>query len=427
MSDLRLDPGVEISTLPNGVTVVSQAMPHLKSATIGLWVGSGSRYESKELNGISHLLEHMAFKSTQNRSARQMAEEIEAVGGEINAATAQETTAYFARVLAPDTELALGLIGEMLLKPKFDAEELKREKGVILQEIAGAADMPEDLVFEEAEAVAYPDQPLGRPILGSKQSVTRIKAADLRAHLKTHYNPHKMVVCGTGAIGHDAVVRQATDLFGGLTGPKSNPFEPARFSGGVRAVKKDVEQHQVLLAFEGPSYRDPRYYGTQVLTALLGGGTSSRLFQKVREDRGLCYAIDAFAWGYADSGLIGVHAGTGSEMVEELTRMVLAELADLAERGPDPAELMRARSQFKAGLLMSQESTAARAEQLARQILAFGRPETAETMIERINEVTAKTVREIAGALFKPDKLVWSEVGSNADGKFSELARKALA
>ena len=422
-----LDSGVEHSTLRNGLRVVTHSLPHLKSATLGVWVASGSRHEAKAQHGISHLLEHMAFKSTRNRSARQMAEEIEAVGGEINAATSQETTAYFARVLAPDSGLALELLADMLLNPLFDAEELAREAGVIVQEIAGAGDQPEDVVFEQAEAAAFANQALGRPILGTRQSVSKITAAGLRAHIARNYGPTRMVISAAGAVSHAALVRHAEALFGGSNGAESQTVEPARFTGGLRLADKAFEQHHVLLAFEGPSYLDARYFGAQVLAGILGGGASSRLFQKVREEHGLCYAIDAFAWGYADSGVMGVHAATGTGMVGDLMSMVAAEMRDLADAGPTESELSRAKAQIRAGILMSLESTAARAEQLARHVLVHGAPITSDELIGRIDSVTAAAVRELARGIFRSQKHVWSEVGPGADGKFAGGTLRALS
>jgi predicted Zn-dependent peptidase len=416
----QLEPGVELTQLRNGLRVVTHRMPHLQSATLGVWVASGSRHESKQMHGISHLLEHMAFKSTLTRSTRAMAEEIEAVGGEINAATGAETTAYFARVLAPDTGLALELLADMLLNPKFDPEELARETGVIVQEIAATADQPDDLVFEQAEDAAFSKQALGRPILGTKTSVSRITPDDLRAHMRRNYSPGRMVVSAAGAVTHSAIVRHAEALFGGSSGGESQASEAARFTGGLRLANKSFEQHHVLIAFEGPSYLDPRYYGAQVLTGVLGGGTSSRLFQKVREEHGLCYGIDAFSWSYADAGVAGVHAATGSDMVGDLMTMVAGEIRDLADQGPSESELQRAKAQIRSSILMSLESSAARAEQLARHVLVHGAPMTAKAMIGRIDAVTTADARALANDIFRSKTFVWSEVGSGAKGKFAQ-------
>jgi predicted Zn-dependent peptidase len=422
-----LEPGVELTTLANGLRIITHRMPHLQSATLGVWVASGSRHESKAMHGISHLLEHMAFKSTLTRSTRQMAEEIEAVGGEINASTGAETTAYFARVLAPDTGLALELLADMLLNPKFDPEELARETGVIVQEIAATADQPDDLVFEQAEDAAFSKQALGRPILGTRASVSRITPDDLRAHVRRNYSPVRMVVSAAGAVTHKDIVRHAEALFGRSSVPESQTAEPARFTGGVRLADKSFEQHHVLLAFEGPSYLDPRYYGAQVLTGVLGGGTSSRLFQKVREEHGLCYGIDAFSWSYADAGVVGVHAATGTDMVRDLMTMVAGEMRDLAERGPSEAELQRAKAQIRAGILMSLESSAARAEQLARHVLVHGAPLTTKDLIARIDAVTTDDTRTLADVIFRAKTFVWSEVGPGAKAAYASETVALLA
>ena len=424
---LQPDDSVETSTLSNGLRVVTHRMPHLQSATLGVWVGSGSRHETEAMHGISHLLEHMAFKATLNRSARQMAEEIEAVGGEINAATSHETTAYFARVLAPDTGLALDLLADMLICPKFDGAELERERGVILQEIAAANDQPEDLVYEQAEEAAFTGQPLGRPILGTPQSVGRITAGDLSLHMAQHYTASRMVLGAAGAVDHGALVRHAEALFGRFNAGESPAAQPARFAGGVRFADEPFEQHHVLMAFEGPSYVDPGFYSAQVLAGLLGGGASSRLFQKVREDHGLCYAIEAFGWGYSDTGVIGVHAATGSDMVKDLTEMVAIEMGDIASNGPTGPELERAKAQMRAGLLMSLESSGARAEQLARHVMVHGRPLSTAELTDSVSAVTAMAVRDLAGQVFSAASPVWSEVGPGADGREASRLTRLLA
>ena len=425
MSD-PLDDGVNLTRLPNGLRVITHAMPHLKSATVGVWIASGSRHETLATHGISHLLEHMAFKATTTRTAREMAEQIEAVGGEINASTSQESTAYVARVLEADTGLAIEMIADMLLRPKFDPAELERERGVILQEIAGASDQPEDLVFEAAEEAAFPGQALGRPILGTKESVSSLNPADLRRHLASRYTAGHMVICAVGAVDHAALARHAEALFGGFNDAESPAPEPARFAGGVRARSDSFEQHHVLMAFAGPSYYDADYYRALVLSGVLGGGTSSRLFQKIREDSGLCYAIESFGWGYADSGILGVHAATSSEHVGQLMDMVAQECVDLASQGPSKAELGRTRAQIRAGLLMSLESTGARAEQLARQVLVHGAPITASELEASIMSVDEAAVRDCAARLFGAPRYVWSEVGPGATGRHAKRIAAAL-
>ena len=426
MSD-TLDEGVELSELANHIRVVTHRMGHLKSATVGVWIATGSRNETADTHGISHFLEHMAFKATDNRSARQMAEEIEAVGGEINASTSQEATAYVARVLAPDTGLALELLADMLCNPAFDEEEIERERGVIQQEIASVGDQPEDLLFEAAEEAAFAGQPLGRPILGTRESVARFGRSYLRTHMARHYCAAQMVICAVGAVRHEEIVRHCAALFGSFNDAEPLAAEPARFVGGVRVLDEPFEQHHVLLAFEGPSYLDPGYYPALVLSGVLGGGTSSRLFQKIREDHGLCYAIESFGWGYRDSGLFGAQAATSPRLVGKLMAKVAEEFTDLASAGPSSAELARTRAQIRAGLLMSLESTGARAEQLARHVLAYGAPLALGRIEAEIDAVDEHAVRDCAARMFASQRLVWSEVGPGATGKHLPGVVKRLA
>jgi predicted Zn-dependent peptidase len=422
----RMEEGVELTRLANGARVVTHEMPHLKSATVGVWFATGSRNETPETHGISHLLEHMAFKATTSRSARQMAEEIEAVGGEINAATSQESTAYVARVLEADTGLALELLADMLNNPKFDEEELERERGVILQEIASVADQPEELVFEAAEEAAFTGQALGRPILGTKATVSSFSPAALRTHLARHYTARQMVICAVGAISHGAIVRHCEALFGRFNDCEAAPPEPAHFVGGARFLDRPFEQHHLVLAFEGPSYFDPGYYPALVLSGVLGGGTSSRLFQKIREDHGLAYAIESFGWGFADCGILGIHAATSSDLAGKLMLKVAEECADLAGHGPSSAELARTRAQIRAGLLMSLESTGARAEQLARQVQVHGKPIPAAELEARISSVTESAVRDSAARIFRAKSRVWSEVGPGASARHVDKTVKRL-
>ena len=360
----------EISRLSNGLTVITHTMPHLETTSLGIWVGVGSRSETLAENGISHFLEHMSFKGTASRSAQAIAEEIEAVGGELNAATGLETTAYFARVLKGDEGVALEILADILLNSRFSSDELEREREVILQEIAATRDVPDDIAFELMNEAAYPGQALGRTILGPAANVKRFSPADLQQFLKTHYRPGSMVLAAAGAVHHEPLVRHAEALFGGLTSHGIEGEEQARYHGGIRWDHKRFEQSHLVLAFEGPSYRAQEYFTAQVFSGLFGGGMSSRLFQEAREKRGLCYSIYSSAWGLSDTGLLAVHAATGTETMASLIDVTGTELEDVARRGPSEAELNRAKAQLKAGLLMSLESSSARAEQMARQMLA---------------------------------------------------------
>ena len=389
---------VEVTRLPSGLTVVTDSMPHLQTASLGVWVGSGSRDEEPNEHGISHLLEHMAFKGTKRRSARQIAEEIEAVGGDLNAATSSETTAYFASVLKTDMPLALDVLSDILANPTFDAAELKREQNVIVQEIGASEDNPDDLVFDYLQSTAFPNQPLGRPILGTRETVCSFKEQNLRAYLARNYRAPDMVVAATGAIEHGAVVAEVERRFGQFNGPAAPLPQPASFGGGTKLEARDLEQVHIALALEGLAQRHADYFSLQVFTIVLGGGMSSRLFQEVREKRGLCYTISAFHAPYQDTGMFGIYAGTDAADVKELMKVAVSETA-AAAAGITESEVNRAKAQIKVSLLMALESSGARARQLASQILTYGRPLPIEEMIARIDGVTVESTRAAGTAL----------------------------
>ncbi|WP_439542191.1 M16 family metallopeptidase [Hyphomicrobium sp.] len=387
---------VQITRLGNGLTVVTDAMTHVETTSLGIWVNVGARDEQPAENGISHFLEHMSFKGTATRSAQAIAEEIEAVGGELNAATGLETTAYFARVLKGDEGVAIELIADILLNSSFSSDELEREREVILQEIASTRDMPDDIAFELVNEAAYPAQAVGRPILGPAVNVKRFSPADLSTFLATHYLPGSMVLSVAGDVQHEALVRHAEALFGGLSSKLVKAQEAAHYQGGVRWHPKRFEQSHLVLGFEAPSYRDQAYFTAQVFSGLLGGGMSSRLFQEAREKRGLCYSIYSSAWSLNDTGLLAVHAATGPEMMASLIDITCGELEDVARQGPSTAELNRAKAQLKAGLLMSLESSSARAEQMARHLLAHGRIIGRDELIQNVDAVSVEDVGRFA-------------------------------
>lgn len=389
-----------VTTLANGLRVVTQPMPHLETVSLGLWVGAGARHESEREHGISHFLEHMAFKGTKQRSAQQIAEEIEEVGGELNAATSLETTAYFARVLKGDEGVALGLIADILQKAAFGRPELEGERQVILQEIAATRDSPDDVAYDLLHDAAFPSQPVGRAILGTPESVRRFTAADLKGFLRRRYRPEDMVLSAAGAVRHASILRHAEALFGGLTGNGRTAREQAAaYVGGTRVSEKPFEQSHLLIGFPSPSYREGEFFTAQVFSGLFGGGMSSRLFQEVREKRGLCYAIYSTAWGLKDVGLFGLHAATGVDLMGKLIDVVGAELKRAANEAPSAPELTRSKAQLKAGLLMSLESSSARAEQMARHLLSHGRVVPAEELIAKVDDVTREHVRTFAAKL----------------------------
>jgi predicted Zn-dependent peptidase len=403
---------VECTRLKSGLTVVTQTMPHLESAALGVWIKSGSRNETEDEHGIAHLLEHMAFKGTARRSAREIAEEIEDVGGEVNAATSTETTSYYARVLKDHVPLAVDILADILTESAFEEDELEREKQVILQEINAANDTPDDVVFDRFSEVAYRGQTLGRPILGTPETVVSFTPQQIRTYLGRNYTTDRMFVVAAGAVDHDEFVRMVEDRFAALpTAPNAPPvMEAARYIGGNVREPRDLMDAQILLGFEGKAYHARDFYCSQILANILGGGMSSRLFQEVREFRGLCYSVYAFHWGFSDTGIFGIHAATGGENLPELVPVIIDELHKSAD-SIDQKEIERARAQIRAQLLMGQESPAARAGQVARQMMLYGRPISNPEMMERLEGITVERLTDLAGRLFYDTVPTLSAIG----------------
>ncbi|WP_176085961.1 pitrilysin family protein [Martelella sp. HB161492] len=403
---------VEYTRLPSGLTIVTENMPHIESVALGAWIKSGARNELENEHGIAHLLEHMAFKGTNRRSARQIAEEIENVGGEVNAATSTETTSYYARVLKDHLPLAVDILADILTDSVFDPEELAREKNVIMQEIGAANDIPDDVVFDNFAGAAFRDQTIGRPILGTPDTVMAFRPDDIRRYMARNYTTDRIFIVGTGAIDHDAFVREIEIKFDSLPRqPETPPFmEEASYTGGDVRISRDLSDAQVILGFEGPAYHAHDFYCSQILANVLGGGMSSRLFQEVREIRGLCYSVYAFHWGFSDSGVFAVHAATGGEQLTELVPVVIDELHRVAE-SVDRSEIDRARAQIRAQLLMGQESAAARAGQIARQIMLWGRPIPNEEMMMRLENITPRRLTDLAGRTFYDTRPTISAIG----------------
>ncbi|MDB5602283.1 MAG: peptidase [Xanthobacteraceae bacterium] len=389
---------VEVTKLSTGLTVVTDAMPHLETASLGVWVAAGSRDEFHDEHGISHLLEHMAFKGTSRRNARQIAEEIEAVGGDINAATSIESTAYYARVLRADVPLALDVLSDILSDPSFEPAELAREQNVIVQEIGAVEDTPDDVVFEHLQSTAYPGQAVGRSILGTPATVRAFDKDALQTYLSRNYRAPDMVISAAGALDHATVVEEAERRFASFAGAGGPTPEPARFGGGARIEPRDLEQVHIAMGLQGLPQGHKDLYSLQVFTSALGGGMSSRLFQEVREKRGLCYAIYSFHVPYSDTGMFGLYAGTDAADVPELMRVVVEEIGNAVDTITEE-EIARCRAQMKVGLLMALESSGARAEQLARQMIAYGRPIPLEEIVGKIEAVTVESARAAGRAL----------------------------
>jgi predicted Zn-dependent peptidase len=403
----------EVTRLSNGLTIVTETMPTLESAALGVWVKAGARDEAPEEHGIAHLLEHMAFKGTTRRSARQIAEEIEDVGGELNASTSVETTAYYARVMRDDVPLAVDMLADILLDSRFDEEELEREQHVILQEIGAAEDTPDDIVFDHFQESAFRDQIIGRPILGTRESVKSFTPEALRAYLDRHYTPGEMIISAAGAVSHQDMVDRVGAAFGSIESRRAAHAprrDPAAYTGGEFREEQDLADAQMVLGFEGRPYYQHNFYAAQILSIILGGGMSSRLFQEIRETRGLCYAISAFHWSFSDTGIFGIHAATGAEEMAELAPVIVAELMRAAE-GITQKEVDRARAQMRSSLLMSQESPASRAGQNARQLMFKGSVISNTELLDRLAAISAERLSDLAGQTFVDARPTLAAIG----------------
>ena len=342
---------LNITKLDNGLTVVTDRIEHVETVALGVWVDVGARHETKEVNGVSHMLEHMAFKGTARRTAQDIAEEIEAVGGHLNAYTSRENTAYYVKVLKEDVGLGLDIISDILQNATLDQDELERERQVILQEIAQANDTPDDIVFDYFQRTAFPDQPIGWPVLGHPQVISQMTRDTIADFMGTLYSPQRMVVSAAGKIDHDSFVAMVQKAF--VTFPEHAPIDtvPMRYAGGDLYVERDLEQVHVVMGLPSIAYGAEKFYEFAVFNTIFGGGMSSRLFQEIREKRGLVYTVYSFNSHYADGGLFGIYAGTGPSQVSELIPAICDELKRAAEDITDK-EVTRARNQLKASVLM---------------------------------------------------------------------------
>jgi len=395
---------IEISRLSNGLTVISDPMANLESAALGVWVGTGSRDELPAEMGISHMLEHMAFKGTAGRSARQIAEEIESVGGYVNAYTSREQTAFHVRILKDDVALALDIIADILINSSFEESELERERQVVLQELGQARDTPDDIIFDHLQNVIYQNQPLGWPILGDEKTVTSFAPEMLRDYSARRYRAGGMTLVCSGAVRHEDIVRTAENKFARLRPGSAPASATARYVGGEIRVEEELEQAHIAYAFPGVAANDPDFYVAQLHAMVLGGGMSSRLFQEVRERRGLCYSVYAFTNNFQDGGFTGIYVGTGENEAAEISAVVAGEMEGMAHAVTD-AEMARAKAQLKSGLLMGLERPGSRAEQIAGQIFTFGRVQDIAEIVAQIERVDANEVKRYAGRVMASPSL----------------------
>ena len=389
---------IRTTTLDNGLTIVSDVVKSVETVSVGVWVDAGARHEPVNLNGVSHLLEHMTFKGTATRSSLDIATQVEDVGGHLNAYTSRENTAYYAKMLKEDLALGLDVIADISQNAVIDADELARERTVIVQEINQAYDTPDDIVFDFFQETAYPNQAIGRPVLGPSDGVMSMARDDIVDYMNTHYVPSNMILGACGNLDHDRLVDLAEKKFGATKVAKPTPAEVAKYVGGDVREARDIEQLHVVLGFDGLTYHDPDFYAASVFSTLFGGGMSSRLFQEIREKRGLVYSVYSFLAFFEDTGMMGIYAGTGPNEIKELMPVLMDEIAKSRD-GVTSEELERSRAQLKASILMGLESTSSRCEQLARQISVYGRVIPIDEIVAGVDAVSLEDVKRAAERL----------------------------
>ncbi|MGH9728506.1 MAG: M16 family metallopeptidase [Candidatus Acidiferrales bacterium] len=405
---------VEETTLANGLVAVTEPMEHVRSVSVGIWIRSGSRREPAELNGISHFIEHMVFKGTARRKAEDIAREVDRVGGMVDAFTAKEMVCFNTRVLDEHLETVFDVLADMMLDPQFPEEEISRERSVVLEEIRMVEDNPEDLVHEMFSRNLWGHHPLGRPILGTAETVERFDRETLNNWFRHWYAPNNMVITAAGNLSHQRLLDLIVPRFGGRAAAENGASEPAPLPRADLASRSKTELEQVHVCLGVPAYSmtDSRRYAVSVLNNLLGSGMSSRLFQNIREKQGLAYAVFSETNHYRDAGMLTIYAGTSLETVEQLIRSVMSELHDLKERPVTDEELRRSKANLKGATLLSLESTGSRMSDLARQYLYFGRYLSPDDRIASMEAVTQQEIRQVANELFQRERIAASLVGS---------------
>jgi len=417
---------IEMTTLANGVRVITESMPHVRSVSVGIWVGAGSRRETPEQNGISHFIEHMLFKGTKRRSAEDIARSVDSIGGNLDAFTAKELVCFNTKVLDEHLSLAFDVLSDLVLNPLFREEDIEKEKGVILEEIKMEADSPDYLVHEIFSANFWKDHPLGKPILGTRETVKRFDRAMVQAYYGTVYAPANLLVTGAGNLTHERLVTLVRDHFESVHPGEPLGFDPAPSTHARIALRNKKALEQVHLCLGVPSYPLPHEerFACYVLNTLLGGGMSSRLFQNIRERQGLAYAVFSELSPYRDTGCLSIYAGTSLESARKVVESIVNEFHQLKEHRVSDEELRRAKDHLKGSLMLSLESTASRMSNLARQEMYFGRFFTLDELVESIEAVTAEDVQRIALTFFDSRQIALTVLGNLENFK---IGREDLA
>jgi len=399
-----------LTTLANGLRVASRPMQSVETVAVGLYAPTGSRYETERLNGIAHLFEHMVFKGAGGRSAREISELVEDVGGDLNASTDRELTAFYASLLAPDLGLGVRLLADLIRRPHFEPRHLELEKKVVLQELAESRDTASDIVFDNLQEAAFPGEPLGRPVLGRERTIGAITVDDLHDWCGSQYAPQGLVLVGAGKLEHDQLIDLAEEAFGDMASAPAPQPEPAQFAGGERFERRKGEQAHIAVAMPAPAWGAPDAYASQLFADVVGGGSSSRLFQELREERGLAYSVSAGAQNFRDCGMlwsyVAAHRGNAERVHHEIERVLAETALGLQER-----DLQRARALAKAGMMMSLESCWGQASYLATRLLRDGRLIEPHEIVERLDRVTLDEVCD-AGARMLAGPRALSSVGA---------------
>lgn len=391
---------IQITKLDSGLRVITDTVPEMETVAVGVWADVGTRHEDMQHNGVAHMVEHMMFNGTPTRTSRQIAEAVEDVGGQINAYTSREITAYYIHLLKNDMPMAMDILSDILQRPTFPDSELEKERGVILQEIGMTNDTPDDVVFDHYQETAYPGQALGAPILGRANIIENMKKETLYDYVHRFYTPNKLVISAAGNVDHDSFVHTAQTMFSDLPKNTEEKYAPADYKGGDIRTEKDLEQSHIVMGFRGINREDPDYYSAVILGTILGGGMSSRLFQEIREKRGLVYSIYASHSSYHDDGQFEIYAGTGPESLKELVPVTCDEIVKMMQEPATEIELNRAKAQIKAGILMSRESMLSRANRQAKYLINFNRAPDVAKLIAQVDATTVYSVQKIAQKIF---------------------------
>jgi predicted Zn-dependent peptidase len=405
---------VNCSIKQNGLTVATDTASDFESITVSVLVKNGSRNENQQNNGISHFLEHMAFKGTSTRTARDIAEEFDMIGGYFNAYTSRTSTVYYAKVLKDDLEKATDILTDIILNSTFAKEELEKEREVILQELCMTRDTPDDIVFDYFQETAFKDQPLGRSILGTEEFIKKLSREELWDYFKNQYSTKNTIISAAGNFDADKFNDMIDDRFKNFQTKSVSKYEKANYSGGELRVSKDLEQNQFLMGFEGLSYLDENFYDLQILAIILGGGMSSRLFQEIREKRGLVYNISAFSSSYSDCGMFGIHSALDSKNINLLIDLIIQELLSVTEK-IDDMEIERAKAQVRSNLLMSMESTTSRAKKLCNNFAMFGRYISNDEILKKVNDVSVGSLKKIARQILSNNNITITTLGNVAN------------